>query len=312
MTQAPNKPGLTASTRPHFKASDYEDRIAALTEQYLDAHPDYIAFAIKNDPALRGISEGSARVQLESYPGVRALAVHEEAHRLYTEGKQLPAPQGEAKLNEARWLAEAAHVLTGSDIHPGTHIGEHFFMDHATGDVIGETARIGKRTVMYQGVTLGALGKTPATGPRHPYIGDDCVLSSGVQVLGHVHVGNQVNIGPGSLLRGNRLVVGDGVRIRDAVLIEDGFEIEAGLEFGNGATIKRSPHASNTDQSLVKITRESLQQAGVPLEEGNRVPAHSFIQLGAEGRLEYSPAGSGNKWQRLVAAEKPREMGVPS
>ena len=54
-------------------------------------------------------------------------------------------------------MTEWAHSRTGIDIHPGATIGRHFFIDHGTGVVIGETCQIGEHVKLYQGVTLGAL-----------------------------------------------------------------------------------------------------------------------------------------------------------
>ena len=56
-----------------------------------------------------------------------------------------------------RMMTEWAHSKTGIDIHPGATIGQHFFIDHGTGVVIGETCEIGDHVKLYQGVTLGAL-----------------------------------------------------------------------------------------------------------------------------------------------------------
>ena len=56
-----------------------------------------------------------------------------------------------------RIMTEYAHSGTGVDINAGATIGEYFFIDHATGVVIGETTTIGNHVKIYQGVTLGAL-----------------------------------------------------------------------------------------------------------------------------------------------------------
>ena len=53
-------------------------------------------------------------------------------------------------------MTEWAHCRTGIDIHPGATIGDHFFIDHGTGVVIGQTCEIGNHVKLYQGVTLGA------------------------------------------------------------------------------------------------------------------------------------------------------------
>ena len=85
-----------------------------------------------------------------------------------------------------RVLTEIAHRDTGIDIHPGASIGESFAIDHGTGIVIGETAVLGARVKLYQGVTLGALSvdKRMARTKRHPTIGDDVVIYANATILG--------------------------------------------------------------------------------------------------------------------------------
>ena len=101
-------------------------------------------------------------------------------------------------------MTEWAHSRTGLDLHPGATIGTHFFVDHCTGTVVGETTRIGNRVKLYQGVTLGALsvarGAAPAasTGKRHPTLEDDVTVYAGASI----HGGDTV-IGRGSVIGGN-------------------------------------------------------------------------------------------------------------
>lgn len=150
---------------------------------------DVIA-AYKGDPAARSYSE-----IIVSYPGLRAITTHRVAHELY----RLDVPL------IPRIMTEFIHQRTGIEIHPGAQIGESFFIDHGTGVVIGETAVIGNRVRMYQGVTLGArsvktddAGLPHRTGKRHPTIEDDVVLYPGATILG----GNTV-IGRGAIIGGN-------------------------------------------------------------------------------------------------------------
>ncbi len=137
------------------------------------------------DPAANSITE-----VVRSYPGFYAVAAHRLAHELLRLGVlQLP-----------RSLSEHAHRLTGIDINPGATIGQHFCIDHGTGVVIGQTAVIGNRVKIYQGVTLGALSvnKEDASSKRHPTIEDDVVIYAGATILG----GNTV-VGRGSIIGGN-------------------------------------------------------------------------------------------------------------
>lgn len=146
-----------------------------------------------NDPAARSVDE-----VLLSYPSLIAIIHHRIAHRLYELGAPLVA----------RAIAEVAHQKTGIDIHPGARIGHSFFIDHGTGIVIGETARVGDRVRLYQGVTLGGVpiapgiaDRTEAGGRRHPEIGDDVVIFAGAVLLGPITIGARSLIGGNVWLR---------------------------------------------------------------------------------------------------------------
>jgi serine O-acetyltransferase len=97
-------------------------------------------------------------------------------------------------------MSEIAHEKTGIDIHPGAIIGNSFFIDHGTGVVIGETAKIGNNVKLYQGVTLGALSvdKNLSNTKRHPTIENNCVIYSNATILG-----GETIIGTGSIIGGN-------------------------------------------------------------------------------------------------------------
>ncbi|MDB5969461.1 MAG: serine acetyltransferase [Hydrocarboniphaga sp.] len=143
--------------------------------------------AFRGDPAAQSVDE-----VLLCYPGVLALIHHRFAHQLYQLGVPLIA----------RIVAELAHSETGIDIHPGARIGAHFFIDHGTGVVIGETAEIGERVRIYQAVTLGAKrfeteegGALQKGRPRHPIVEDDVVVYAGATILGRVTIGRGSSIG---------------------------------------------------------------------------------------------------------------------
>lgn len=143
--------------------------------------------AYEGDPAAKGYDE-----IVVAYPTIRALAIHRVAHRLHEYGVPLLP----------RIMSEYAHDRTGIDIHPGARIGERFFIDHGTGIVIGETAVIGDRVRLYQGVTLGATSLRNSSSlrgkKRHPTIEDDVTIYAGSTILG----GDTV-IGAGSIIGGN-------------------------------------------------------------------------------------------------------------
>jgi serine O-acetyltransferase len=151
--------------------------------------------AYKGDPAARTYTE-----IIRSYPGFSAILVQRVAHVLY----ELKVP------SYPRELTEIIHSMTGCDIHPGAKIGECFFIDHATGVVIGETSEIGDCVRIYQGVTLGALhfekdedGALRKGYKRHPTIGNHVVIGAGAKIIGPVTIGNYVSIGANSWIEEN-------------------------------------------------------------------------------------------------------------
>jgi serine O-acetyltransferase len=175
------------------------DTLAAVVDETLDRLPAIrrsvkkdVTAAYRGDPAAKSYCE-----IIRSYPGVQAVVTHRVAHVLY-----------EADCAAyARELAEYAKSETGIDIHPGATLGEHFFVDHGSGVVIGETATVGDWVRIYQNVTLGALHFEEQEGEdhmlakgykRHPDIGDNVVIGAGSNVLGPVEVGDHVSIGANS------------------------------------------------------------------------------------------------------------------
>ncbi len=148
-----------------------------------------IEAAYEGDPAAKSLDE-----IVLSYPYIEAMATFRIAHLLY----DLNVPI------IPRIMTERAHSRTGIDIHPGATIGPHFFIDHGTGVVIGETTVIGRNVKLYQGVTLGALspldkkGKAKKGEKRHPEIQDDVIIYSNATILG-----GKTIIGKGSVIGGN-------------------------------------------------------------------------------------------------------------
>jgi len=132
--------------------------------------------AMDGDPAVKTLDE-----VIFCYPGLEAVTVYRLAHALHLlEVPLIP-----------RMMTEWAHSKTGIDIHPGAKIGDHFFIDHGTGVVIGETCEIGNWVKLYQGVTLGALsfaldgdGNLVRGHKRHPTIEDNVVIYANATVLG--------------------------------------------------------------------------------------------------------------------------------
>ncbi len=238
---------------PAESFSQLQDKLDQLARDYIARHEGFAEFVQANDPALVGKDMNEVRAEIAFYPGVIAIAAHEAAHQLMEEAKH----DGQlGKRVQARQLTEAAHSRTGIDIHPGTTIGENCFLDHGTGDVIGETAKLGKNTRIYHGVTLGAYGKPESLAHRHPEVGDNCIISVGVQVLGNAKIGNNVSIGAGARLMGNHITVGDGASIGAGAQIGENNHIEAGARVGAGVVIAPSREPRT-------ITKTMLEEAGV-------------------------------------------------
>ena len=147
---------------------------------YADAEAIY-----RMDPAAQDVNE-----VFLAYPGFLATICHRVAQPLWRSGVPILP----------RLITEWAHERTGVDLHPGATIGERFAIDHGTGIVVGETARIGNDVRLYQGVTLGALrvSKLMAQVQRHPTIEDDVTVYANATILG----GHTV-IGRGSVIGGN-------------------------------------------------------------------------------------------------------------
>jgi serine O-acetyltransferase len=145
--------------------------------------------AYEGDPAAKSYEE-----IILAYPALEAIAIYRMAHLLYDKVPLIP-----------RIMTEWAHSRTGIDIHPGAQVGSHFFIDHGTGVVIGETSEIGSRVKLYHGVTLGARsfqkdehGKIKKGGKRHPTVEDDVTIYPNSTVLG-----GETVVGARSTIGGN-------------------------------------------------------------------------------------------------------------
>lgn len=129
--------------------------------------------AYSGDPAALSTEE-----VIVAYPFIEAIAVQRLAHELYLDGIPLIP----------RIMTEWAHSRSGMDLHPGARIGTHFFVDHCTGTVVGETAVIGNHVKMYQGVGLVArsleAGQALRGTKRHPTIEDRVTIYAGATIIG--------------------------------------------------------------------------------------------------------------------------------
>lgn len=181
-------------------AARCEDKARGIVISFIKALPNIrrllsldVQAAFDDDPAAHHTDE-----VIFCYPGLFALSIHRMAHELY----ELDVPM------LPRIMSEYAHSLTGIDIHPGATIGQSFFIDHGTGVVIGETARVGDHCTIYQGVTLGAKffakdeqGHLIRGRKRHPTLEDHVTIYAGATVLG-----GDTTIGANCIINGGVLV----------------------------------------------------------------------------------------------------------
>lgn len=160
--------------------------------------------AYQGDPAALSQEE-----VIVAYPFIETIAIQRVAHLLYLQEVPLIP----------RMMTEWAHGRTGIDLHPGAQIGSHFFIDHGTGTVIGETAQIGSHVKLYQGVGLVARslsgGQALRGKKRHPTIEDSVTLYAGATI-----VGGETTIGSGSTIGANVFVM-HSVPPNSLVLYED-------------------------------------------------------------------------------------------
>ena len=181
--QGVEPPVVSAAVQHCVEEADFEALGQAKAVEFLERIPELrtilatdVQAAYDGDPAVRTLDE-----VIFCYPGLEAVTIHRLAHLLHA--LEIPLIP--------RMMAEWSHSRTGIDIHPGATIGDHFFIDHGTGVVIGETCEIGSHVKIYQGVTLGAVSfQTDADGhlvrgtKRHPTIEDRVVIYANATILG--------------------------------------------------------------------------------------------------------------------------------
>lgn len=178
-------------------AEEIDARVDEISTTFISKLPELHTMLLKDvqaafdgDPAAQSKEE-----IIFSYPGFFAVFVYRIAHELYVQKVPLIP----------RIMTEYAHARTGVDINSGATIGEYFFIDHATGVVIGETTTIGAHVKIYQGVTLGALstraGQQLAGVKRHPTIEDNVTIYSNASVLG-----GETVVGEGTVIAGGAFV----------------------------------------------------------------------------------------------------------
>ena len=208
-----------------YKSLEYRTPVGLTKKDLRPTSHSYALQLLSNLPGIREILQTDAEAAFNgdpaalskeeiivAYPFMEAVAVHRLAHELYKVGVPLIP----------RIMAEWAHSRTGMDLHPGATIGSHFFVDHCTGTVIGETCVIGNNVKLYHGVTLGAKstsgGQQLRGKKRHPTIEDRVTIYPGATILG-----GETVIGAGSTIGGNVFIM-DSVA-PNSLVIYDGLDM---------------------------------------------------------------------------------------
>ncbi len=169
--------------------------------------------AFERDPAATSFLE-----VLLTYSGLHAIIMYRIAHGLL----KLKVPFF------PRFISQFTKFITGVEIHPGAKIGKDSFIDHGMGVVIGETSVLGDNVTLFQGVTLGGMGKQ--RGKRHPNIGNNVVIGTGAKILGNITIGDNSYVGANAVVikdvPANSTVVG----IPGRITKQDGKKIDVKLD----------------------------------------------------------------------------------
>jgi serine O-acetyltransferase len=197
----------------------------------------------ERDPACKCVTQAFLY-----FKGFKALQAHRFAHILWLKKREDLAHLIQARVSE----------VFDIDIHPGATIGGGLMLDHGTGVVIGETAKIGVNCSLLHGVTLGGTGNQ--LGDRHPKLGDNVLIGCGATILGNISIGSNSRIGSGSMilkpLPAGSTAVGNPVRVlhrdntispSEPVELLQGLRSRADVEEHNQADTERF------DQNGVKV-----------------------------------------------------------
>ena len=196
---------------PHDNAAKPRQLAREISTDFLGSLPAVrellqtdVEAAYAGDPAALSHEE-----VVVAYPFIETIAVQRMAYQLYQRDVALIP----------RIMTEWAHSRTGIDLSPGANIGSHFFIDHGTGTVVGETTQIGNCVKIYHGVTLGAKSTSRVDelrgSKRHPTIEDGVTIYPGATILG-----GETVIGANSTIGGNVFLI-HSVPVNSLVIVED-------------------------------------------------------------------------------------------
>ena len=235
-----------------------------------------VAAVFEFDPAARSYFE-----VVVLYPGLHAVWAHHLSHWLWSHGMRFLA----------RFVSQAARLLTGIEIHPGAELGRRLFIDHGMGTVIGETAIVGDDVTLYQGVTLGGTGKEK--GKRHPTVGNNVSIGSGAKLLGNITIGDNCRVGAGSVVLrsvpANSTIVGvpGHIVLRDGkrVVITDPKDIRDPL---SDVIIKLAAEVHELREKFQQHSHEALgAEPDVAIDERTNTPNISPQELFQDDYLDY-------------------------
>ena len=142
-----------------------------------------IAAVVDRDPACERLIE-----PILYFKGFHAIQTHRLAHWCWNNGRR----------DLALYLQSRSSSVFQTDINPQAKIGKGFFLDHATGLVVGATAEIGDDVSIMQGVTLGGTGKDG--GDRHPKVRHGVLIGAGAKILGNIEIGHCSRVASGSMV----------------------------------------------------------------------------------------------------------------
>ena len=185
------------SNEKDMSCSDMYEKAGNICLRFLEKLPELLEILVTDVQAsYDGDPAASSKHEIIfSYPGFFAISIYRLAHELHCLSVPLIP----------RMMTEYASSMTGIEIHPGAVIGSHFFIDHGTGVVIGETTKIGSHVKLYQGVTLGGIstrgGQSLRGKKRHPTIEDEVTVYSNASILG-----GETVIGKGCVICGNTFI----------------------------------------------------------------------------------------------------------
>lgn len=209
----------------HSIAISLEQSPEELSGRFFEELPDVFEQLVSDAESITRFDPASTCVEeiVLTYPGFYCISVYRLANILFKLGVPVIP----------RIMTEYAHGRTGIDIHPGAEIASPFFIDHGTGIVIGETAKIGKHVKIYQGVTLGALTveKRLAKTKRHPTIEDHVVIYAGSTILGgNTTIGHHTVVGGNTWI--TETVIPHSVVYRNhRVVVRDSKDFDAPYDF---------------------------------------------------------------------------------